>query len=220
MGHDIYLTDQLADYLEEIQPQEPELFRALRKETESLGPLSAMQIGWVQGRFMQSLIRATATRTYLEIGTFTGYSALAVALAIPDDGTVFALDISEEWTSIARKYWRQAGVDDKITLRIGDAKETLADLVKTDLCGRLDMMFIDADKTGIPEYFDVAMNLLRPGGLVLVDNVLWSGAVADPNIQDEDTEAIRRFNDQMASETRAHVSTVPVGDGLTLAVKN
>ncbi len=219
MGHDIYLTEPLADYLASIQPEEPELFRALRDETASLGSVSVMQIGWVQGRFMQTLIRTIAAKTYLEVGTFTGYSALAVALALPDDGVVYALDISQEWTSIAERYWQQAGVDHKVDLRIGDAKETLGALAKTDLAGRLDMMFIDADKTGMPAYFDAAMGLLRPGGLVLVDNVLWSGAVNDPNIKDDDTEAIRQFNIQMAGEARAHVSTVPVGDGLTLAVK-
>ncbi len=219
MGHDIHLTAPLADYLVSIQPEEPELFRALRDETASLGSVSVMQIGWVQGRFMQTLIRTIAAKTYLEVGTFTGYSALAVALALPDDGVVYALDISQEWTSIAERYWQQAGVDHKVDLRIGDAKETLGALAETDLAGRLDMMFIDADKTGMPAYFDAAMGLLRPGGLVLVDNVLWSGAVIDPNIKDDDTEAIRQFNIQMAGEARAHVSTVPVGDGLTLAVK-
>lgn len=219
MGHDIYLTEPLADYLVSIQPKEPELFRALREETASLGSVSVMQIGWVQGRFMQTLIRGTGAKTYLEVGTFTGYSALAAALALPDDGKVLALDISEDWTAIARKYWQQAGVDHKVDLRIGDAKATLGALAETELAGRLDMMFIDADKTGMPAYFDAAMGLLRPGGLVLVDNVLWSGAVIDPNIKDDDTEAIRQFNIQMADEPRAHVSTVPVGDGLTLAVK-
>jgi len=219
MGRDIQLNGALADYLESHQPQEPELLQALRRETEALGGISVMQIGWVQGRFMQTLILATGARTYLEVGTFTGYSALAVALALPDDGMVYALDISQEWTSIAEKYWQQAGVDHKVDLRVGDAKETLGALAETDLTGRLDMMFIDADKTGMPAYFDAAMDLLRPGGLVLVDNVLWSGAVIDPNIKDDDTEAIRRFNIQMAAETRAHVSIVPVGDGLTLAVK-
>lgn len=219
MGHDIHLTEPLADYLVSIQPEEPELLRALRDETASLGSVSVMQIGWVQGRFMQTLIRTIAAKTYLEVGTFTGYSALAVALALPDDGRVYALDINEEWTSIAERYWRQAGVDHKVDLRIGDAKETLGALAETDLAGRLDMMFIDADKTGMPAYFDAAMGLLKPGGLVLIDNVLWSGAVIDPNIKDDDTEAIRQFNIRMAGETRAHVSTVPVGDGLTLAVK-
>lgn len=219
MGHDIHLTEPLADYLVSIQPAEPELFRALRDETASLGSVSVMQIGWVQGRFMQTLIRTIAAKTYLEVGTFTGYSALAVALALPDDGMVYALDSSREWTSIAKRYWQQAGVDHKVDLRIGDAKETLGALAKTDLAGRLDMMFIDADKTGMPVYFDAAMGLLRPGGLVLIDNVLWSGAVIDSNIKDDDTEAIRQFNIQMAGETRAHVSIVPVGDGLTLAVK-
>jgi caffeoyl-CoA O-methyltransferase len=219
MGQDIHLTYQLADYLKGIQPQEPELFRALRKETESLGEISVMQIGWVQGRFMQTLIRATGAKTYLEVGIFTGYSALAVALALPDAGKVYALDLSEEWTSIAQKYWQKAGVDHKIELRIGDAKETLAELAETNLAGRLDIMFIDADKTGMRQYFDMAMDLLRPGGLVLVDNVLWSGAVIDPEVKDDDTEAIRQFNIQMSKEERAHVSTIPVGDGLTLAVK-
>ena len=219
MGHDIHLTEPLADYLASIQPEEPELFRALRDETASLGSVSVMQIGWVQGRFMQTLIRAIAAKTYLEVGTFTGYSALAVAVALPDDGMVYALDISQEWTSIAERYWQQAGVGHKVDLRIGDAKEVLGALAETDLAGRLDMMFIDADKTGMPVYFDAAMDLLRPGGLVLVDNVLWSGAVIDPNIKDDDTEAIRRFNIQMAAEERAYVSTIPVGDGLTLAVK-
>ncbi len=219
MGRDIHLTGALADYLEDHQPQEPELLQALRRETVALGGISVMQIGWVQGRFMQTLIRATGARTYLEVGTFTGYSALAAALSLPDDGKVFALDISEEWTSIAEKYWQQAGVDHKVDLMIGDAKETLGALAETDLAGQLDMMFIDADKTGMPAYFDAAMGLLRPGGLVLIDNVLWGGSVIDPEVKNDDTEAIRRFNIQMAAEERAFVSIIPVGDGLTLAVK-
>lgn len=219
MGRNIQLTGALADYLEDHQPQEPELLQALRQETEALGGVSVMQIGWVQGRFMQTLIRATGARTYLEVGTFTGYSALAAALALPEDGKVIALDISEEWTAMARKYWREAGLSQKVDLRIGDARETLAALGDSDLSGKLDMMFIDADKTGMPAYFDAAMELLRPGGLVIADNVLWSGSVIDPEINDDDTEAIRQFNMQMAAEERAYISMIPVGDGLTLAVK-
>lgn len=219
MGRMIHLTDGLEDYLETINGEEPAALSRLRRETDALGDIARMQIGWVQARFMQFLLKALGARRYLEIGTFTGYSALAAALVLPAGGKVIALDNSEKWTAMARRHWAEAGLAAKIDLRLGNALPILDAMIR-DGEAPLDMVFIDADKEGIPAYFDRALTLLRPGGIVIVDNILWSGRVADPQEQDADTRALRAFNEKSAGDTRAFSVSLPVGDGLCLAVKS
>jgi predicted O-methyltransferase YrrM len=178
-----------------------------------------MQISPDQGQFMALLIHLLDARRTLEIGVFTGYSSLSVALALPEDGHVIACDINEEWTSIARRYWREAGVEKKIDLRLRPALETLDDLIAAGEGGRFDFAFIDADKGNYANYFDRALVLLRPGGLIAIDNVLWFGRVIDPAADDPDTLAIRAFNEKLHHDDRVWISMLPVRDGLTLALK-
>jgi len=218
MGFSLQFDDTLLDYVANHTPSEPDLFRRLREETATLGPISEMQISWIQGNLMQLLARMTGAKRYLEIGVFTGYSTLAMASALPAEGRVTAFDIDENWTAIGRRYWREAGVEGKIDLVLGEACAGLEKLVK-DKATPYDMAFIDADKPNIPNYFDHALKLLRPGGLVIVDNVLWSGAVTDLDVDDENTNAIRAFNDSVMNDNRVRLSMIPVGDGLLLAVK-
>jgi len=168
---------------------------------------------------MALLMHLIGARRTIEIGVYTGYSALVVAQALPDDGRVIACDINEEWTAMARRYWREAGVDRKIDLRIGRALNTLDDLIATGQGNRFDFIFIDADKTNYANYFERALVLLRPGGLIAVDNVLWYGRVIDASVDDPDTRAIRAFNEQLKGDDRVWLSMLPVRDGLTLAVK-
>ena len=175
----ITLTDNLYDYLLSVSLREPPLLARLREETAAL-PMAAMQIAPEQGQFMALLAELTGTKRYLEVGTFTGYSTLAVALALPDDGQVVACDISEAFTTIARRYWAEAGLGERIDLRLAPALETLDGLIADGQAGSFDLAFIDADKENYGEYVERVLNLLRPGGLMLVDNVLWDGAVADP----------------------------------------
>lgn len=215
----IHLTDEIEAYLVAHLPAEPEILARLRAETAGLGGAAEMQISWPQARFMQVMARLVGARRYLELGTFTGYSALALALALPEDGQVIALDVSEDWTGIGRRYWREAGVDGKIDLRLAPAAETLQELIAAGESGRFDLCFIDADKTGMPAYWEDALVLLRPGGLVMADNVLWGGSVADPGKTDEDTEAIRAFNAKVRDDDRVDLVMTPIGDGLTLAVR-
>lgn len=212
------ITDDLYDYLLDVSLREPEVMRRLRDETGALEN-ARMQISPEQGQFMALLVELLGVRSSIEIGTFTGYSALAVALAMPEAGRIVACDISEEWTSIGRRYWEEAGVSHKIDLRIGPAAETLAGLVADGRAGDFDFAFIDADKAGQDTYYDRCLELLRPGGLVAVDNTLWSGKVADPAVSDALTEAIRVFNQKVVSDERVSMSLVPIGDGLTLARK-
>jgi caffeoyl-CoA O-methyltransferase len=177
-----------------------------------------MQIAPEQGQFMALLVRLTGARRILEIGVFTGYSSLAMALALGRDARFTCCDISEEYTAVARKYWAKAGVADRIELKLGPAAETLKGLLKGSE-GEIDFAFIDADKTNYETYYDLALQLLRPGGLIAIDNVLWGGDVANPKKMDEDTEAIRRINKKVHADERVDVSLVPIGDGLTLARK-
>ncbi|MEE9317658.1 MAG: class I SAM-dependent methyltransferase [Rhodospirillales bacterium] len=214
----LVLNDTLYDYLLSVSLREPDVLRRLREETAKM-PQGNMQISPEQGQFMALLAELISARRYLEIGTFTGYSALAVALALPQDGQVIACDISEEFTALARPYWEEAGVADKIDLRIAPALETLDTLIAEGEKGAFDFAFIDADKTNYQGYFQRALDLIRPGGLIAVDNVLWSGAVVDPARTDDDTEAIRAFNDRLSDDPRISLSLVPIGDGLTLARK-
>jgi predicted O-methyltransferase YrrM len=187
----------------------------LRAETAQL-PQAGMQIGADQGALMALLIRLLGARRALEVGTFTGYSAMAVAEALPADGRLITCDISEEWTAIARRYWREAGLDRKIELRLGDARGTLSALRRESGDGSLDFAFIDADKSGYDYYYEACLHLVRPGGLILIDNVLWSGKVADPGVNDPDTVAIRKLNAKIATDPRVEACLLTVGDGVML----
>ena len=215
----IHLTDEIEAYLTAQIPAEPDILARLRAETAGLGEAAVMQISWPQARFMQVMAGLAGARRYLELGTFTGYSTLALALALPEDGEVVALDVSEDWTGIGRRHWQEAGVDGKIDLRLAPASETLGKLVAAGESGRFDLCFIDADKTGMPAYLEDALELLRPGGLIMADNVLWGGSVADPAKTDEDTDAIRAFNAKLRDDDRVDMVMTPIGDGLTLAIK-
>ena len=212
------LTDEIYRYLLEMSLREPESMRRLRAETARM-EWARMQIAPEQAQFMALLVELMGARKALEIGTFTGYSALAVALALPPEGRLITCDISEEWTAVARRHWEEAGVADKIDLRLAPALETLDALIDGGEAGSFDFAFIDADKEAYEEYYERTLTLLRPGGLVTVDNVLWSGSVADPSRQDADTEAIRAFNAKLRTDGRVSLSLVPIGDGLTLARK-
>ncbi len=212
------LSNALHAYLVEHSVREPEILRRLRAETGQ-DRMSMMQIGPEQGQFMQLLVRLMGAKNCLEIGVFTGYSSLAVALALPADGRILACDVSEQWTAIARKYWLEAGVAAKIDLRIAPALSTLDELIESGKAGCFDFAFIDADKVNYLGYYERALTLMRSGGLIAVDNTLWGGQVIDKKSQSEDTQAIRRFNDRLYSDSRVQLSLLPIGDGLTLALK-
>lgn len=214
----INLSEDLHRYLQSVSLRESALLRRLREETAQL-PLARMQISPEQGQLMALLVRLMGARQALEIGVFTGYSALCVAEALPGDGRLVACDVNEPWTAVARRFWREAGVEDKIDLRLAPALETLDNLLAEGGAGRFDFAFIDADKANYMAYYERVLDLLRSGGLVAVDNVLWSGQVADPARQDEDTQAIRLFNERLHTDERVMLSLVPIGDGLTLALK-
>ena len=212
------LSNALYAYLVEHSVREPEILRRLRAETAQ-DSMSMMQIGPEQGQFMQLLVRLMGAKNCLEIGVFTGYSSLAVALVLPADGHIVACDVSETWTAIARKYWQEAGVAAKIDLRIAPALATVDELIASGKAGLFDFAFIDADKINYLNYYERTLTLLRSGGLIAVDNTLWGGQVIDKKSKSEDTQAIRRFNDRLRSDARIHVSLLPIGDGLTLALK-
>lgn len=214
----ISLTDSLHEYLLRVSLRELDVLRDLRAETARLAQHS-MQIAPEQGQFMALLARLVGARRCIEVGVFTGYSSLAVALALPDDGRIVACDVSEEWTSVARRYWQRAGVADRIDLRLAPALQTLDSLLAGGEAGRFDMAFIDADKTRYADYYERVLQLLRPGGLVVIDNTLWSGRVADPADTDADTVALRQLNERLLRDQRVDLSLVPIGDGLTLARK-
>jgi len=214
----ILLTDSLYDYLLSVSLRESNLQRRLREETAA-DPMARMQISPEQGQFMALLARLLGARRCLEVGVFTGYSSLAMALALPADGSILACDVSEEWTSIARRYWAEAGVAHKIELRLAPALETLDSLLADGGSSSFDLAFIDADKTNYLGYYERVLELLRPGGLAVVDNTLWSGRVADPGVADADTVALRHFNAHLHHDDRVDLSLLPVGDGLTLARK-
>ena len=213
-----HLPEDLYAYLLEVSLREPPVMRRLREETASLEQAN-MQIAPEQGQFMALLVELMGARNALEVGTFTGYSALAVALALPEGGRLVACDISEEWTIIGRRYWEEAGVDHKIDLRLAPALETLDALLAEGRAGTFDFAFIDADKEGYDGYYERALELIRSGGLVALDNTLWEGKVVDPAVTDVDTEAIRAINAKLAGDERVTLSLLPVGDGLTLARK-
>jgi predicted O-methyltransferase YrrM len=218
MPEDLTIGDELWEYMRRVTLREPELLERLREET-AVYPNSSCQISAEQGQFMGLLMHLIGARRTIEIGVYTGYSALSVALALPDDGRIIACDINEEWTSIARRYWREAGVDGKIDLRLAPALATLDGLISSGQGNQFDFVFIDADKTNYANYYERALVLLRPGGLIGVDNVLWYGRVIDSSFDDPDTRAIRAFNHQLRSDDRVWLSMLPVRDGLTLACK-
>jgi predicted O-methyltransferase YrrM len=207
------LDDRLLDYLHSVSLREPEVLQKLRQETAA-HPRSQMQIAPEQGQFMALLVELLGAQRILEIGCFTGYSALAMSLALPADGHIDTCDVDEETTAIARRYWQEAGQQDKITLHLAPALDTLKKLQ-----GPYDMVFLDADKVNYDGYLEASYKLLRTGGLILIDNVLWSGAVADPGVSDPDTEALRALNRKLQADSRFTISMLPVADGLTLARK-
>ncbi|MEM7224653.1 MAG: class I SAM-dependent methyltransferase [Pseudomonadota bacterium] len=214
----INLTDALYDHLLEVSLREPEILARLREETAA-HPASMMQISPEQGQFMTLVVELIGARRVLEIGTFTGYSALAMAHALPDDGQLIACDISEEFTSIARRYWAESDHGHKIELRLAPALETLEAMLEDGHHESFDLVFIDADKENYAAYAEHALALLRQGGLMMVDNVLWGGKVADHDHQDDDTRAIRALNKLLHQEERVTLSMIPMGDGITLARK-
>ncbi|HEY9799780.1 MAG TPA: class I SAM-dependent methyltransferase [Leptolyngbyaceae cyanobacterium] len=214
----IGLDKQLYDYLLTTSIREPEILGKLRQETAN-HPYARMQISPEQGQFMRLLIQLLGAKKTLEVGVFTGYSSLSVALALPADGKIIACDVSAEFTAIARRYWQQAGVADKIDLRLAPAVVTLDALLTDGQAGTFDFAFIDADKENYDAYYERALQLVRPGGLIAIDNVLWSGRVADFQIQDQSTQAIRALNEKLHDDERVTLSLVPIGDGLTLALK-
>jgi predicted O-methyltransferase YrrM len=214
----ITLTDSIYDYLLSVSLRELPLQRRLREETAA-DPMARMQISPEQGQFMALLARLVGAHRCIEVGVFTGYSSLAVALALPEGGSIVACDVSEEWTAIARRYWQEAGVAHRIDLRLAPALATLDSLLAAGRAGTFDLAFIDADKVNYLAYYGRVLDLLRPGGLLLADNTLWSGRVADPGQRDEDTVALRRFNEHLHGDRRIDLSLVPIGDGLTLARK-
>jgi len=209
------LTDPLYEYFLEVSLRESDVLRRLREETAAL-ERADMQISPEQGQFMTMLVGLMGARRALEVGTFTGYSTLCVATALPEDGELIACDIDEEWPSFGRRYWVEAGVGERIDFRPGPAAETLSELIDEGMSGSFDFVFIDADKRGLADYYEKALVLVRPGGLIAVDNTLWHGKVADPDVIDEDTMAVRGFNARVIDDHRVQLSLVPIGDGLTL----
>ncbi|MFN0084873.1 MAG: class I SAM-dependent methyltransferase [Blastocatellia bacterium] len=212
------LTDQLYAYLMDVSLREPDVLRRLREETAMLSH-AMMAISPVQGQFMQLLLKLIGARKTLEVGVFTGYSSLSTALALPEDGKIIACDVSEEWTAIARRYWAEAGVAGKVDLRLAPAIETLDGLLADGQAGSFDFAFIDADKAHYDDYYERALKLVRRGGLLLFDNMLWYGKVADPNVQDVDTAALRALNEKLHRDDRVFVSLLAVGDGISLVIR-
>ena len=215
----INLTDKLYDYLIENGVRESDAAREQRAVTRATIERHQMQIAPEQGAFMAILIRLMGAKRTLEVGTFTGYSALVVAEALPDDGKVIACDVSAEWTSIAREYWEKAGIAHKIDLRLAPALETLNQLLADGESDSFDFAFIDADKSNYDGYYECCLKLLRTGGLIAIDNVLWNGAVVNDALQDDDTTAIRALNRKVIADDRVDTTLTPIGDGLTLAIK-
>lgn len=214
----LQLTPQVYEYLQQNSLREPDVLIKLRQQTHTMS-MSQMQISPEQGQFMRLLIELMGAKKTLDIGTFTGYSALSVALGLPKDGKVIACDINGEWTKIAKKYWEMAGMADRIDLYLAPAIETLTHLMETGAKNTFDFAFIDADKKNYDNYYELSLQLVRPGGLIVIDNVLWDGKVADNAIQDDNTNAIRQLNAKIKEDQRVSISMLPIGDGLTLVRK-
>jgi len=216
--HTIDIDDRLYEYMLDISLREPEVMRKLRDETAK-HPMAIMQISPEQGQLMQMLVRMLGAKNCIEVGVFTGYSSLAVALALPSDGRIVACDISEEYTAVGEPFWKDAGIRDKIDLRIAPATETLDAMIAADEAGGYDFAFIDADKPGYPDYFERCLTLLRVGGVIAVDNIFMDGNAADPETTSENAQAMRKFNAMLKGDDRVELSLIPIGDGLTLARK-
>lgn len=212
------LDAPLHEYLVATTIRDLDVLQALRAETATM-EAGGMQISPEQGQFMQFLIKAIKAKRTLEVGTFTGYSALVVALALPADGQVVACDVSEEFTSVGRPYWKQAGVEDKIDLRIGPGVETLQQMLDNGEAGSFDFAFIDADKPNYERYYELCLKLVRRGGVIGIDNTLWGGRIADESVQDDSTVTIRTLNEKIRNDDRVDMSLVPIGDGLMLVCK-
>lgn len=213
----LQLTDRLHEYMLHISLREPDVLRRLGAETAA-HPHGAMQLAPEQAQLLALLVRIIGARRTIEVGVFTGYSSLAVALALPDSGRIIACDVSEEYTTVARRYWAEAGVAHKIDLRIGPAAATLDGLLREGEGAAFDFAFVDADKAGYIEYYERLLKLVRPGGLIAADNIFRRGEVVDTAATDPETEAIRRFNEHVRTDPRVHPSTIPIGDGMTIAL--
>ena len=218
MAHRSLLPESVDQYLRTVVARETPLQERLRAETSRL-PMGGMQIGADQGVLLAFLIRLIDAKNAIEVGTFTGYSALAVASALPPGGRLVCCDVSAEWTAIARRYWAEAGVAGKIELHLRPAQETLAALLQKDGAGTFDFAFIDVDKTGYDAYYEACLALLRSGGLIAIDNVLWSGTVADPSDQKPDTVALRAITAKVRDDSRVDACLLSIGDGVLLARK-
>lgn len=216
MADQIDVTPRLAEYVREVSLREDAILRELRDETAGLPGGVAMQVLAEEGQFLALLAGLVGARSILEIGTFTGYSTLCLARAVPAGGRVITCDITDRWPSIGAPYWQRAGVADRIDLRVGDARETLAKLHAEEGPDGFDLVFIDADKTGYPEYYELSLPLVRPGGLIVVDNTLFFGRVVDATARDADTEAIRELNARLLTDDRVELSMLAVADGITL----
>lgn len=212
------LTPALYEYYQRVSLREPEVLRQLREQTHKMS-MGQMQISPEQGQFMGLLIELMQAKKTLDIGVFTGYSALSVALALPEDGRVIACDINVEWTKLAKRFWEMAGMTHKIDLRLAPALQTLQSLIDAGEAGTFDFAFIDADKANYLNYYEAALTLLRSGGLILIDNVLWYGDVADPTNHEKNTVIIREVNEKLHQDERVTLSMLTIGDGLTLARK-
>lgn len=212
----ITLNNDLYRYVLGHRSRKDSVLAELMEATENLGPVAIMQISPEQGAFMALLTQAIGARSAVEVGTFTGYSALCVALGLPDDGRLLCCDINEEWTSVGRRYWKKAGVDHKIDLKLAPALETLRALPAEP---QFDIAFIDADKSNYANYYEEILKRLRPNGLILFDNVLWMGQVVNPDDTSEDTVALRKLNDSLAADERIESVMLPVADGLTIVRK-
>jgi len=210
------ISDDLAAYVVKVGTREPDVLARLREETAAI-PQHNMQIAPEQGAFLALLVELIGARRCIEVGTFTGYSSTAVALALPADGQIVCCDVSEEWTSLARRYWAEAGVTGKVDLRIAPATETLDQLVAGGQEATYDFAFVDADKAGYDAYYERLLRLVRPGGLIVFDNMLWGGDVLDTDPSDEDTKALQALNAKLARDERITLCLLPVADGVTLA---
>ena len=218
MSRHFSFDEKTYQYLVKTSVREPDVARRLREETQKL-PQAQMQIGPDQGQFMQLLVQLIRAKKTIEVGVFTGYSSLWVAKGLPDDGRIVACDVSEEYTAVARRYWKEAGVEHKVDLQLRPALETLDELLSKNHAASFDFAFIDADKTNYENYYERILKLIRTGGLIAVDNTIWSGRVADPKESDPDTVALRKFNEKLYADERIALSMLSVGDGLTLAMK-
>ncbi|WP_089154408.1 O-methyltransferase [Micromonospora sp. NBS 11-29] len=219
MAGQVEVSDRLLDYVRSVSLRDDEILRDLVAETAFMPALSAMVTMPEEGQLLALLVGLTGARRVLEIGTFTGYSTLCMARALPSDGRIITCDINERWTRIARRYWERAGVSDRIDLRLGDGAQTMADLLAESGPESFDLVFVDADKTGYARYYEAALTLVRPGGLIVLDNSLYFGRVVDPEAKDPDTEAIRALNAALLTDERVELSLLVMADGITLLRK-